>query len=106
MFRVIQNLLENAYKYGKENGNIFLSLTQKEGCAVLHVTDDGIGIAPEDQQNIFKRFWQADSSRSEDQGVGLGLAMVQQICRFHGGAISVKSQPGEGSCFIVTLPAK
>lgn len=106
MFRVIQNLLENAYKYGNENGNIFLSLTQKENWAILSVTDDGIGIAPEDQQDIFKRFWQADSSRSEDQGVGLGLAIVQQICRFHGGAISVKSELGKGSSFIVTLPAK
>ena len=106
MFRVIQNLLENAYKYGRENGNIKLSLVHINGLAILRIIDDGIGIAKEDQPNIFKRFWQADSSRSEDQGVGLGLAMVKQICDFHGGAIAVDSELGKGSTFTITLPEK
>lgn len=106
MFRVIQNLLENAYKYGRENGNILLSLKSRDSFAILSVTDDGIGISKEDQPNIFNRFWQADSSRSEDQGVGLGLALVKQICEFHGGSIAVSSELGTGSTFIVTLPQK
>ena len=104
MFRVIQNLLENAYKYGRDNGNISLSLDHADGLAVLKISDDGIGIAEEDQANIFKRFWQADSSRSEDQGVGLGLAIVKQICEFHGGTVTVESELGKGSTFTITLP--
>lgn len=106
MFRVIQNLLENAYKYGRENGKILLCLERKNGSAILSVSDNGIGISKEDRPNIFNRFWQADSSRGEDQGVGLGLAMVKQICEFHGGTVGVVSEPGVGSTFIVTLPIK
>lgn len=104
MSRVIQNLLENAYKYGRENGTIKVALKHDGEYAYLYVIDNGIGISEEDLPNIFKRFWQADSSRGEDQGVGLGLAMVKQICEIHGGNILVKSTLGEGSRFIVTLP--
>lgn len=106
MVRVIQNLLENAYKYGRDNGHIVVALKRHKSSASLFVIDNGIGISEEDQQYIFKRFWQADPSRGEDLGVGLGLAMVKQICEFHGGNITVISTPGEGSSFIVTMPAK
>lgn len=106
MVRVIQNLLENAYKYGRDNGNIIVALKRHKSSASLFVIDDGIGISKEDQQYIFKRFWQADPSRGEDLGVGLGLSMVKQICEFHGGNITVISNLNEGSSFIVTLPAK
>jgi signal transduction histidine kinase len=106
MSRVIQNLLENAYKYGRENGHIWLRLEKEGGNAVLTVRDDGIGISSEDQENIWKRFWQADSSRGEYEGVGLGLSMVKQICEFHGGSVSVESEPGQGSTFTVLLPIK
>lgn len=106
MSRVIQNLLENAYKYGRENGKILVALKKHGDKAMLYVIDDGIGIAEEDQQHIFKRFWQVDPSRGEDYGAGLGLSMVKQICEFHGGDISVISAPGDGSSFIVSLPAQ
>jgi signal transduction histidine kinase len=106
MSRVIQNLLENAYKYGKENGHIWLRLDRTGDEAVLSVRDDGIGIAEEDMENIWKRFWQADSSRGEYEGVGLGLAMVKQICEFHGGTVTVDSKLGEGSIFTVRIPIK
>jgi signal transduction histidine kinase len=104
MSRVIQNLLENAYKYGRENGHILVSLRRSGGVAVLAVKDDGIGIADEDKPNIWKRFWQADASRGEDEGVGLGLSMVKQICEYHGGSVDVESEPGRGSTFTVRLP--
>ena len=106
MSRVIQNLLENAYKYGRNKGTILVSLKKHGTNAFLYVVDNGIGISDEDQQHIFKRFWQADPSRNEDHGVGLGLSMVKQICEYHGGSISVISAPGNGSTFIVTLPVK
>ena len=101
--RVVQNLLQNAYKYGKPGGHIWLSLKREDGRAVLRVRDDGIGIAPENLDKVWQRFWQADASRSEDGGSGLGLAMVKEIAEFHGGSARVESVPGEGSCFIITL---
>lgn len=103
MSRVIQNLLQNAYKYGRDNGHILLSLKKENGQAVLRVKDDGIGIAPEDQDKIWQRFWQADLSRGEDGGSGLGLAMVKEIIQFHGGKVSVDSEPGKGSTFTVII---
>ena len=71
--------------------------------AVLSVRDDGIGIAPEDRQRIFQRFYQVDAARGKD-GSGLGLFMVQQAARLHGGSVTVDSRIGEGSTFIVRLP--
>lgn len=103
MSRVVQNLLQNAYKYGRENGHILVSLEQRGGRALLRVRDDGIGIAPEDQDKIWQRFWQADASRGEDGGSGLGLAMVKEIAEFHGGRASVDGEPGKGSTFMVEI---
>lgn len=104
--RVIENLLQNAYKYGRDNGHIFISLEEDDegGCAVLSVKDDGIGIAEEDIDNIWRRFWQADPSRGISAGAGLGLALVKEIIDMHGGRVFVRSVLGEGSEFIVTLP--
>ena len=104
MSRVVQNLLQNAYKYGREGGHINVALHRADGRAVLTVRDDGIGIAPENQDKIWQRFWQADASRGEDGGTGLGLAMVKEITQFHGGTVAVESTPGEGSTFSVILP--
>jgi len=106
MSRVIQNLLENAYKYGKENGHIKVSLRNSRSMAVLTVADDGIGIASENMENIWKRFWQADESRGVDEGVGLGLAMVKQMVEYMNGSIEAESTLGEGTKFIVKFLIK
>lgn len=102
--RVVHNLLQNAYKYGKEGGHVCLRLKSTEDGVELSVSDDGIGIAPENLDKVWQRFWQADASRGEDGGSGLGLAMVKEIAQFHGGNASVESQPGQGSTFTVFLP--
>ncbi len=102
--RLIQNLLDNAYKYGKPQGRIWLSLGRDEGELRLSVRDEGEGIAPEQQEKIWQRFYQADPSRSGGQGAGLGLAMVEQIARIHNGRMSLESRPGEGSTFTLHLP--
>lgn len=104
MSRVIHNLLQNAYKYGRENGHIAVALSEKSGEIRLSVSDDGVGIAAENLGKVWQRFWQADASRGEDGGSGLGLAMVQEIAAFHGGTATVESEPGKGSVFTVTLP--
>ena len=101
MARIIQNLLQNAYKYGKENGHIWVTLTVEDGAAALRVHDDGIGIAPEDQDKIWRRFWQADTSRGEGGGSGLGLSMVREMAEFQGGSASVESELGKGSTFTI-----
>lgn len=104
MSRVIVNLLQNAYKYGGSNAHIRVSLhTDDSGKAVLSVSDDGPGIAPEYQDKVWQRFWQADLSHGEDGGCGLGLAMVREIVQFHGGSVVLDSTPGEGSTFSVTI---
>ena len=104
--RVVQNLLQNAYKYGREGGHIAVALHRAGDKAVLTVRDDGIGIAQEDQERIWQRFWQADASRGEDGGTGLGLAMVKEITQFHGGTVAVESALGQGSTLSVILPIK
>ena len=102
--RLLVNLIGNAYRYGKPNGHTMVNLTRTKDAILLSVTDDGIGIPEEQQEKIFQRFYQVDSSRS-NEGTGLGLSMVQEIARFHGGTVAVRSTPGEGSTFTLTLPA-
>ena len=79
------------------------TVVDADGKAVLRVADDGPGIAPEDQDKVWQRFWQADPSRGEDGGSGLGLAMVKEIVQLHGGSVGLESAPGKGSIFSVTL---
>ena len=68
-----------------------------------HRARRGIGIAPDEQDKIWQRFWQADASRSENSGSGLGLPLVKEIAELHGGSVSVESAPGSGSCFTVII---
>jgi len=103
--RVIFNLLQNAYRYGKENGFVRLSLKREGGNAILKVSDNGRGIAAEDLDKIWQRFWQADASRGNG-GSGLGLAMVKEIADLHGGSVAVKSTVGKGSEFSFSIPAQ
>ncbi len=105
MSRVIYNLLQNAYKYGRDNGYVRLSLGRENNDAVIRVKDNGIGIKKEDLDKIWQRFWQADSSRGAEGGNGLGLAMVKEIAELHGGTVAAESTEGWGSQFIFRIPA-
>lgn len=102
--RAVMNLLENARKYGHDNGHIRVKLYDNGDNLILEVEDDGIGIAPEHQDKIWRRFYQVNSSRQAGSGLGLGLSMVRQIMRLHDGDIRVNSRPDAGSCFTVILP--
>ena len=101
--RLLTNLVSNAYRYGNENGHIFVDLRQKESALILSVKDDGIGIAEDEQEKIFHRFYQTETSRG-GEGTGLGLAMAYEIVRYYNGTIEVESAPGKGSTFTVRLP--
>lgn len=102
--RLLENLITNAVKYGRENGNIWVRLKKENGEIFLSVKDDGIGIPEEQQEKIWQRFYQADPSRSGDSGIGLGLSMVKKIAELHGGAMELESIPGQGSTFTLHLP--
>ena len=102
--RLIQNLVENAFKYGKPGGHVWVSLGREEGELRLEVKDDGIGIPPEQQEKVWQRFYQVDPSRSAGNGAGLGLSMVRKIAQAHGGSMSLESIPGLGSTFTLHLP--
>lgn len=101
--RLINNLVSNAYRYGVENGKINVALMSNSKKAILSVKDNGIGIAKDEQEKIFRRFYQTDPSHSSG-GTGLGLSMVKEIASFHGGSVCVKSEPGQGSEFLVLIP--
>jgi heavy metal sensor kinase len=103
--RLIDILLDNAFKYTPSLGKITLSAEEKSGTAVVSVIDTGIGIAAEDQPKIFERFYRVDKARSRELGgAGLGLAIAQWIVQVHKGSITVSSKPGNGSVFRVEIP--
>lgn len=105
MMRLFMNLVQNAISYGREGGNIWVTLRDAEGAVEGCVRDDGIGIAAEHLPKIWNRFYQVDPSRTASRsGAGLGLPMVRWIVEAHGGTISVDSAPGKGSAFTFTFP--
>ncbi len=104
--RLIKNLVDNGFKYGKESSCVWITVYKNEDEALISVRDDGIGIADEYKEKIWQRFYQVDASRGEDSGIGLGLFMVQQIARAHGGYVTLDSTLGIGSEFILHLPLR
>ena len=105
LVRLFFNLLDNAVKYTDDGGRVELTAHRDGADATVDVRDTGAGIAPEHLESVFDRFYRADESRARATGGhGLGLAIAGEIARAHGGAVSVRSRPGEGSTFTVTLP--
>jgi heavy metal sensor kinase len=103
--RVVNVLLDNAFKYTPSPGTVKLSLEQKGDRAVISIADTGIGISAEEQGKVFERFYRVDKARSREMGgAGLGLAIAQWIVQQHRGVILVESEPGQGSTFRVELP--
>jgi heavy metal sensor kinase len=103
--RLADILLDNSFKYTPPPGSVHVILEVRQEAAVITVQDSGVGIAHQEQERIFERFYRVDKARSREQGgVGLGLAIAQWIVAQHRGSISVESRPGEGATFRVTLP--
>jgi two-component system, OmpR family, manganese sensing sensor histidine kinase len=103
--RLFTNLIENAFYYTPSGGVVEIKTSRVGSQIYINVQDTGVGIAPEDIDKVFERFWRGDPSRSYWLGgSGLGLAIAQAIAQNHGGLISVTSQLGVGSCFTVRLP--
>lgn len=104
--QVFINLLTNAVKFNREGGRIAVAARRGRGGFVeVEVADTGIGIPPEEQEKIFERFYQVEAGpRRRYEGTGIGLAIVRDILRLHGGSIRVQSTHGQGSTFQFTLP--
>lgn len=101
----LQNLLSNAEKYSGDSRRIEVRVWQERSSVHIAVSDDGIGIAPQDQGRIFERFYRAgDPLVHGVKGAGLGLALAKEIADAHGGVIEVASRPGQGSTFTISLP--
>ena len=105
MFHIIFNLIENAIKYNVTGGSVFLSLRGNEEEIKFTVEDTGIGIPEEDRYNIFTRFYRVDKARSREAGgSGLGLSIVHDAVKAHGGSIMVGENKPQGSRFTVSFP--
>jgi len=102
--KIVLNLLSNAFKFTFE-GEIAVALRARDGSVALEVRDTGTGIPAEELPRLFERFHRVRGARARThEGTGIGLALVQELARLHGGGIGVESTPGAGTTFTVTLP--
>ena len=104
LIELIDNLVQNAIRYNIPNGSVNILVEQRDGNAVLQVSDTGIGIPKADQSRVFERFYRVDKSRSrETGGTGLGLAIVKHIVELHQGTIRLESEMGKGTRIRIEL---
>ena len=101
---VMQNLIENAIKYTQPTGSVTIHAELFNKNLVISVTDTGIGIPPNEQQDIFKKFYRASNAKKAQKGTGLGLFVCKQIIEGHHGTIWFESVPDVGTTFFFTLP--
>ncbi len=105
--RIMLNLLSNAIKFTGEGGSIYVNLYDRGESIIISVKDSGIGIPKDKQEVIFDRFRQVDKSLTRDnEGSGIGLSLVKSLVEMHGGKISIVSEYGKGSEFLIELPVK
>ena len=99
------NLIHNAVKFTSESGLIKIKLYHNDSQIVFHIIDNGVGISKEDQIHIFERFFKVDKSRDRSLGGnGLGLSLCKKIIELHRGQITLESELGKGTKFIISLP--
>ena len=105
IYEIIFNLCDNAIKYNKDGGKVDISVSETESNSVIKVKDNGIGIAPEEQNHIFERFYRVDKSHSKASGgTGLGLSIVKHAVQYHNGTVTIDSQIGRGTEITIAIP--
>ncbi len=102
---IFNNLFDNAFKFSKDNGNVYIDLKKDTEKVTVTIKDEGIGIDKEDLPHIFNKFFRGKNLKDADsKGYGLGLAIVKELVEAHKGYISVKSEKGKGTEFEITIP--
>lgn len=105
IYEIIFNLCDNAIKYNKDGGKVDISVSETESNSIVKVKDNGIGIAPEEQNHIFERFYRVDKSHSKASGgTGLGLSIVKHAVQYHNGTVTIDSQIGKGTEITIAIP--
>jgi signal transduction histidine kinase len=103
--QAFRGLIDNAIKFSSRRGRVRVILTDEPSRVLLRVEDTGIGIPADHQEKIFLPFYQVDSSLARQHpGAGMGLAIVKHVVEAHGGQVTVRSAPGQGSAFTLVLP--
>ena len=102
--QVLTNLLSNAIKYSPSGGTVIVGCEKSVGQVKVFVTDEGVGISPEDQKRLFERFYRANNNLKTVSGFGIGLYLVSEVLRYHNSEIEVKSEVDKGSTFYFVLP--
>jgi two-component system OmpR family sensor kinase len=102
--RIFANLVQNALRYTPAGGEVHIADVHRRDGVSVHIRDTGAGIPRDQLETVFERFWRGESARTRTTGTGLGLSIARALAKRHGGDISVESEPGRGSDFIVTLP--
>lgn len=101
----MRHLLDNAIKFTKGHGSqVEVNLTSEDGYVAISVADDGVGVSPKEHERLFEMFYQANRDQLEQQGTGVGLAIVKHIADLHGGRVHLESRPGKGTTFTLYLP--
>ena len=105
MDKIVYNLLSNAIKYTRDGGSVRLGVAyQPAGQVAISVSDNGIGIMPQQMKNLYSRFMDGDYRKMKTMGTGIGLSLTYDLVRLHHGSINCDSTPGRGTTFTVTLP--
>jgi two-component system, sensor histidine kinase and response regulator len=103
----VKQIIDNAYKFSGKEGKVNVSLKNSNGEYRITVEDEGSGIAREDLPKIFEKFYQVDACNTgQIRGFGLGLYYAKEFVRLHNGSISIESEPGKGTRFVITLPSQ
>jgi CheY-like chemotaxis protein/nitrogen-specific signal transduction histidine kinase len=103
--QIMYNIIGNAIKFTPDNGKVHVNISMKDQMLLLSVKDNGIGISNDDQEKLFHPFVQLDSASTRKfEGTGLGLALVKNLLKLHGGTIDVESEQGKGSTFYIEVP--
>lgn len=105
MEQIINNLLSNAFKFTPQDGKISITVTREEEKAIIKINNTGIGITPDNIDKVFDRFFQSNDTRSwHIEGSGIGLSLAKELVELHHGEISIESDPGNWTEFVITIP--
>jgi len=106
LYHMALNLVDNAIKYSPDDSNVYVTLDYSDSRVTFSVADEGAGIAPEDMEHIFEKYFRGSNIDAAQFGVGLGLSVVQTTAVLHGGAATVVNREEGGAEFVVDLPMK